>query len=426
VLGSSGSKNTKALTDTIDQQAKTIEGLLDRIERIEDKRAADREVNDALINALQARRKAQLEILPLLSGAFTTGLVLTFAYQVYKGTEVSAQLKEMDKQVQAIEARGADIKNLESQLELQRDSQALLAGRLTRALVLTSIGYRDSARGRELSAFRKAEAALEELRDWLPLLDVAQGVKGSSTINEVERAKLEAVRPSMKALLEAAIAAYEQIGRSSVLLYNEQHQEFIQRTVDAGKRIYALDPNRWEGPHFIAIANDNMSDYAQDKSESLALRKQAQKYYQMAIQIDPKNASVDLINLSESLFVMGNYKEASDYASRYLDQEGGLAPEEHKLVCGFYSNLGRYGASGEISDARKAYQVIRTVATKSSKVFKNYSWEPLRELFKRKLSGFKVDKAHARVMLDCVGAILDAEAGATVQDLDKKYGKTLG
>jgi hypothetical protein len=347
----------------------TVETLRLEVDGLKQRMVSLADANKEMAAVIDTKRKRVRDYWPAAFGLLTFSIVATLGYQVWKAAEITQMLTE---------ARSDRVK------------QSQLAGDLTQSIVLLSLGYRDDARGRQGSAFRRAEKAVERLSRWEPYVNARLRPALASQLSSEQKEEFAAVSNLLPAVEEALVASYELQGRSGFFLMDSPDpqvaKKFLGDTERVGRMIISLNPTRWTGPHFLALALDKASKAElRGSAKRNALQEEVEGLYEKSVELDPAEGALDLLNYAEAQLMAGNFAKAISYSDRYkaLDR---WAPPEHVVACNFILGVARYAQSKLPADLLAVQQAARKVARTR---FQNYSWSDYKDLLESKDSPIK-------------------------------------
>jgi hypothetical protein len=385
-------KGNGAVKDVKPDDSSRLETLEIELSSLKQRFVALADANRDLATVIDVKRKRIRDFWPIAMGLLTFGLALTFAYQVWKAAEVTGVTAEIRKMLE--DARS------------DRAKQSQLAGDLTQAIVLLSLGYRDDARGRQGSAFRRAEQAITRFDRWTPYVDATHNQKLFNELSAAQLEEFDAVRYLLPAVEEAIVAGYELQGRSGFFLMNGPNAEkagsFREQLEVVGRRIISLNNRRWTGPHFLALAFDKASKLEKRGSKARKdLQAEAEKLYEKSVELDPAEGALDLMNYAEAQLMEGNFEKAKAYSERYIALDS-LAPAEHTVACDFIRTVAKYAMSGSAEDLMAAQDAAKKVARTR---FQNYDWSDYKTLLYEQDSPIRLlkDGTRMRNLLQVVG-----------------------
>lgn len=357
------------------------------------------ETNKVMSEVIDTRKKKYRDYWPIAFGILTFAIAANVGYQVFKSDEV---------------------RRTAASIQRERALQSNVAGNLTQTIVLLSLGYRDDARGRPGSAFRRSEKALAILKPWKSYVDAKKHPEQAKAFTDAQTETFLAVDALLPAVEEALIASYELQGRACFRLMDYDDQ-YIEKTRAVGENLTKLDPSIWTGPHFIGLAKDTLAERQKDPAMRATLRAEAEVLYLQAKKNDPTEGALDLLNLAESKFLDGMFEKASGYASQYKALDD-LAPPEHLTAMDFLVRASEYAKTGSEADLGKTFQAVLEI---SKMRFLNYSWSSYKDLLKKPKQGFRkwsFARPETRtLLLLCISAATEAASGRNEFALIKAY-----
>jgi len=259
---------------------------------------------------LQDQLKARIHLPQLLMPILGLLLAAAFGYQVIRSAQVEALITKSEDQLRLMEESAAVISQSSA-------LQGEVASRFVKAMVFSEAASIHNSLKEHLESLHELERAIEQLDLASAIID-EQKERGKS-----RETLFDVVVPLEGAVSNLFFGVYDRYAR---VQYELENFGLVEK---AGATMVILEPDRWEGYHWVGLGRLEQRNLGAKTVENLM----------RSLQLKPEKNS-DAINLAELHLLNGNVQAAEASAERFQPEPAG--PTSRSALAAFYRAYSRF------------------------------------------------------------------------------------